>query len=133
MQEDLGFWDGILDVARGRGQLRLFLQPLMAILLGIRLGIADAKEGQEPFLLRLFRRSQGRKQLAKQAALDVLIPFGLAIVIDGVLQYLAHGFVRPAAAIVVGIILIWLPFSIARALTNRVYRHSARGRKATAA
>jgi len=130
MNEDLGFWEGIVDVASGRGQLRLFVQPLIAIILGARLGIADAKEGKDPFLLRLFVTSKRRAQLAKQAMLDVIIPFSIAIVLDGILQYIALGYVRPVAAIVMGMVLIWLPFSLSRAIANRVYRHTGRNRKA---
>jgi hypothetical protein len=126
-EHDVGFWEGIMDVARGRGQFRLVLQPLIAIILGVRLGIADAKEGKDPFLLRLFVTEQNRARFAKQAASDVLVPFGVAIVVDGILQYYALGYVRPLAAIVVGALLIWLPFSVARALTNRLYRRTGRG------
>lgn len=123
----VGFWEGIMEVASGRGQLRLILQPLVAILLGVRLGIADAKEGKDPFLLRLFRTSKDKATLAKEAASDVVVPFMMAIVIDGLLQYFALGYVRPGAAIVVGALLIFVPFSISRPLTNRIYRRSRRG------
>jgi hypothetical protein len=78
-EHEVGFWEGIMDVARGRGQFRLLLQPLIAIILGVRLGIADAKEGKDPFLLRLFVTEQNRARFAKQAASDVIIPFVVAI------------------------------------------------------
>jgi len=123
----VGFWEGIVEVLSGRGQLRLFLQPLVAILLGVRLGVADAKEGKDPFLLRLLRTSKHKAQLARDAASDVVVPFMVAIVLDGILQYYALGYMRPGAAIVVGAVLIWLPFAISRALTNRIYRRSRRG------
>lgn len=119
---DLSFWQGIMDTLHGRGQLRLIIQPTMAIILGLRLGISDAKEGEKPFVLRLMT-SKGRAKLAKSALRDVIIPFGIAIVLDGVLQYLTLGYVRPMAALVVGAVLIFVPFSISRAFTNRIYRH----------
>lgn len=125
--QDVGFWEGIVDVASGRGQFRLIMQPLIAIILGVRLGIADAKEGKDPFLMRLFKTSKNRAKLARETASDLIVPFTMAIVIDGILQYYALGYVRPAAALVVGALLIWLPFSISRALTNRIYRRSGRG------
>ena len=120
---DVGFWEGIVDVASGRGQLRLVLQPTIAILVGIRLGITDAKLGAEPFIKRLTFAGKDRAELAKEAALTVIVPFCIAIVLDGILQYLTLGYVRPLAALVVGAILIWIPFSIARSFTNRIYRH----------
>jgi hypothetical protein len=126
-----GFWQDIVETARGRGQLRLILQPTVAIILGLRLGIADAKAGDAPFLLRLFVTDTHRAQLAKEALMDVIVPYSVAVVLDGVLQYLTLGFVRPLAALVMGAVLIWLPFSIARALTNRIYRRSHRVHEVT--
>jgi hypothetical protein len=128
--QDVGFWQGIVDVASGRGQLRLIIQPLISIILGVRLGISDAKEHKDPFLWRLFRTSKGRGELARDAAMDVILPFSIAIVLDGILQYLARGYVRPLAAVVMGMLLIWVPVSISRALTNRVYRRGHPGQPA---
>jgi hypothetical protein len=119
---DSGFLQDIINVASGRGQLRLILQPTIAMLVGIRLGITDAKLGHDPFLKRL-TLSSNRAALAKEAARSVVVPFCIAIVLDGILQYLTLGYVRPLAALVVGAVLIWIPFSIARSFTNRIYRH----------
>jgi hypothetical protein len=131
MGEHVGFWQGILDVASGRGQLRLILQPVVAIIFGARLGISDAKERNEPFFLRLFLAGRDRTRIAKQAASDVIVPFSVAVVLDGILQYLTFGYVRPLAAIVVGAILIEVPYSISRALANRVYRRTRLRRSQT--
>jgi hypothetical protein len=123
---DIGFFAGIADVASGRGQFRLLLQPLIAIFLGARLGIADAKEGKDPFFLRLFMAGKRRAELAKNAATDVLLPFCIAVVVDGILQYLALGYVRPLAALFMGAVLIWLPFGLSRSIANRIFRRSSR-------
>jgi hypothetical protein len=120
---DVGFWEGIVDVASGRGQLRLIVQPAIAILVGIKMGITDAKLGHDPFLKRLTFAGKDRAALAKAAALKVIVPFSIAIVLDGVLQYLTLGRVRLLAALVMGAVLIWIPFSVSRSFTNRVYRH----------
>lgn len=127
MTKELGFWQGIMDTAQGRGQLRFIVQPIVSIALGIRLGIADAKAGEEPFLRRLFVTGKARMQLAKEAFHDVLAPFMLAIVLDSILQYFALGYVRPVASIVVGATIVWVPFSVARALTDRIARHGHHG------
>jgi len=120
-----GFWEDLVDVTTGRGQFRLVLQPLFALALGIRFGIGDAKSSKEPFLLRLFVKSKHRARLAKEAVKNIVVPFMIAIVLDGILQYLAHGYVRPLAAVVIGVVLIFVPFAISRSLTNRIYRRVA--------
>ncbi len=119
---DGGFWEGIARSLSGRGQFRLILQPLMAVLLGLRLGVSDAKEGRAPFLFRLFTTKGGRWGLFRDSLWDAAIPLAVALIIDGILQYLTLGRVRPLAALVVGGILVWLPFAISRALTNRAWR-----------
>jgi hypothetical protein len=47
----------------------------------------------------------------------------VALLMDRVLQDLTLGRVRPMAAVVVGGLLVWLPFVVARAFANRVWRH----------
>ena len=50
------FFDALAADLGGRGifggsfQLRLILQPLIAVLLGLRFGIRDAKQGRAPIL-----------------------------------------------------------------------------------
>jgi hypothetical protein len=120
---DPGFWQGIIEVASGRGQLRLILQPLIAMIVGIRVGITDAKLHRDPFIERLaLSDRKSRRTLAKQAARSVLLPFCLAVVFDGILQYLMLGYVRPMAALIMGVLLIWIPFALARSITNRIWR-----------
>ncbi len=53
----VGLFDGIWRDLTGRGmfggrfQIRLIAQPLIALVLGARFGIRDAKEGKEPFFM----------------------------------------------------------------------------------
>jgi hypothetical protein len=67
----------------------------------------------------------------KHSLWDAAIPLAIALIVDGILQYLTLGRVRPLAALVVGGLLVWLPFAVARALSNRV--QTRRGRRGTAA
>jgi hypothetical protein len=115
-------WEDIAGTLTGRGQMRLILQPTMAIIIGVRMGITDAKLGQAPFVWRL-ATSEDRREVAKESFRKILIPFCIAIVLDGVLQFLARGYVRPLAAVIVGLMLIFVPFAISRAFANRIYRH----------
>jgi len=129
---DVGFWQGIVIGLAGKGHLRLILQPAIAIILGIRLGVSDARKGREPFLLRLFIR-ENRGALLREGLHDILLPLGVAIVLDCILQAYTLHRVRPLAALIVGALLIALPFALARALTNRLVtrrRHRAGGGQA---
>lgn len=125
---DPGFWEGLISGLSGKGQFRLILQPTMALILGVRLGIADAKEGKAPFLFRLVSTRHGRWGLFKRSLSDAALPLILALVMDGLLQYLTLQRVRPLQAVVVGVLLVWLPFTATRGLTNRIWKHTHPGK-----
>jgi hypothetical protein len=121
----VGFWDSIARDLTGRGmfggpfQFRLIIQPLAAILLGIKVGIRDAKAGDVPFFRALLGKKRGH--LLAKAARDAIIPLMLAFIVDSILQRLINGRIRPLAAVVVGGLLVFLPFVIVRGLANRIW------------
>jgi len=116
----------------GKFQIRLILQPLIAIILGLRFGVRDAKAGKRPFFHALVHGDGHRGALLKQAARDVMTPLIVAVIIDSILQQLINHRIRPLAAVIVGGILVLLPFLIVRALANRVWTHG-RARRSRAA
>jgi hypothetical protein len=130
---DPGFADSIWRDLTGRGmfggsfQWRLILQPLAATILGARFGIRDARAGKRPFFVALARGEGGRAELLARAARDAVLPLFVAFVIDSILQHIILGRVRPLAAVIVGGLLVFLPFLIVRALSNRIWTHGHPG------
>jgi hypothetical protein len=121
--EHYGFWDTLVrDLTSGKGQLRLLLQPTMALIFGIRAGIADARAGHLPFGRRVLAGAEPRGQLIKESIKRALSPLVLAFVLDVILQRVTLGRVRPLVAIIVAAILVWIPFLLVRGVTNRVWR-----------
>jgi hypothetical protein len=106
----------------GPGRLRFILQPMVAIVLGIRGGLRDAKAGNPPFLFGLLFSAGHRRELLRSgvAAIRNLLAFG--IILDLVFQVVLYRSVHPGAALVVGPILICFPYALSRALTTRVAR-----------
>jgi uncharacterized membrane-anchored protein len=107
----------------GKVQIRLILQPLIAIVLGLRFGVRDAKAGKQPFFYALVRGDGHRGALLRHAARDAIMPLIVAVIIDSILQQLINQRIRPFAAVIVGGVLVFLPFLIVRALANRVWTH----------
>ena len=128
-----GFFESIARDLSGPGmfggkfQIRLVLQPLIAIVLGLRLGVRDAKAGKPPFFQALAHGEGGRGVLLKEAARDALMPLIVAVLVDSILQQIINHRIRPFAALIVGGILVFLPFLIVRALANRAWTHAQRG------
>jgi hypothetical protein len=115
---DVSFFQTIARDLSGKGQFRLILQPLAAVILGIRIGIADANAGRPPFVYRLMMHRHQRWEIFKESLSDAVFPLVVALVMDGVLQYITFGRIRPVAALLVGALLVWLPFVCTRALPN---------------
>lgn len=136
----MGFFDSIASDLGGKGllggnfQIRLILQPLIAVFLGLRFGIRDAKEGRMPILMALARTKGERGKIFKGAIRDVVVPLCVAFVLDSILQHINNHRIRPLGAVIVGGLLMFLPFMIVRALANRAWthRHSGPGRQVRA-
>ena len=106
----------------GRGRLRFILQPTVAILLGVRGGMADVRAGHPPYLLGLLVAGERRRELLRSGAAAIRNLLAAGIVLDLVFQLVLYRSVHPGAALVVGPILICAPYAISRALTTRVAR-----------
>ena len=106
----------------GPGRFRFLLQPLIASILGIRSGREDARAGRPPFIFGvLFRPEQRRLLLASgfQTIVNLLL---MGILLDSLFQWVLFGTSYPGAALVVGPVLITVPYAVARALANRAAR-----------
>jgi len=113
----------------GPGRFRFLLQPMMAILLGVAAGRSDARAGRPPYLWGLVFGGQGRGRLLRSALADVVNLLLVGILLDSVCQWLILGASYPGAALLVGPVLIAVPYAAARALANRITA-AREGRKA---
>ncbi len=116
------FLDELPQRLTGPGRFRFILQPLVAILLGLRGGLGDAREGRPPYLYGLFMSGEHRRELIRSGLTAVRNLVAMGIVLDAVSQLLIYGRVHPGAALVIGPVLICFPYAVARALTSRVAR-----------
>ena len=106
----------------GPGRFRFVLQPLVATLLGIRSGVADARAGRPPYLLGLLTDSKQRGELVRDGLGTVANLVLMGILLDSVFQWLILGASYPGPAVIVGPVLITAPYAVARALSNRAGR-----------
>jgi len=111
--------------------VRFILQPLVAIILGVRDGINDARAGRPPYIWGLFFHPGGRRETLTRSAETLAKPIIIATVLDAIAQYLMFRAIYPGAAVLVGVTVMALPYTLARALANRVA--SSRRQRETAA
>ena len=122
-------WD-IVDrvAARLAGPLsfRFVLQPVVAIVLGVRDGIRDGRQRTPPLLLDLLDHPQSCKPHLQQLLRRLLLPLTVAILLDGLVQFLLFGWVRVSGAVTAGTALMGLPYIVAREVTSWiVFRRTA--------
>jgi hypothetical protein len=116
------FLDDLVARFHGHGRLRFIFQPTVAIVLGARDGTKDARAGNVPFLWGLVFHRAERSGLVRSALASVRDLVAVAILLDIASQFLIFGRINPFAALLLGPVLIALPYSSSRALANRIAR-----------
>jgi hypothetical protein len=96
------FWEDLPKRLTGPGRLRFLIQPITAFSIGMSVGKVRGVE---------------RGHFDLRPVLNLIL---LGILIDAIAQRLILGVVHPAAALLVGPVLIVLPFSIGRVVGDRV-------------
>ncbi len=114
------FFDDMLARLSGPGRMRFIFQPIVAIWLGTRDGKKDFLAGLPPFLWSLAFHAGRRKALLSSAFGSIYDVVVFAIILDMVSQFLIFHNIHPGAALILGPVLIFLPYAVSRALANRM-------------
>jgi len=116
------FFEDMVARLSGPGRFRFILQPTVATLLGARDGVKDARAGACPFIWGIILRRDLRSQLLRSGLASVRNLVAIAVLLDLISQYLIFRQIHPGAALLLGPVLIAAPYSLARALANRIAR-----------
>jgi hypothetical protein len=117
------FTSDMIERVSGPMKFRLVLQPAMAAFFAIRAGLADAREGRQPYFWALLTGDRAtRDEELKSGWKSVGRVFILAVVLDVVYQLYVLHFVYPIQAIAVAIILAIVPYLFLRGLVTRLAR-----------
>jgi hypothetical protein len=127
-------WQNLLDRPAGPFAFRFVLQPVMAAMAAARDGIQDARAGHAPFLQAMFSdpAQRGARLDGARIATSRILLLGLAI--DMVYQFIEFDTVHPAEAVIIAVMLAFVPYLVLRGLVTRVARRwvgdgSASGRR----
>ncbi|MFZ3149561.1 MAG: hypothetical protein WA137_11025 [Methanothrix sp.] len=112
--------EGIMARVAGPMGLRFVFQPLVGLLLGIRDGMVDAKAGEPPFIFDLIANRENRTAKLASIFKSLSKTIIIALVLDAIVQYLIFDQVRVTSAIIIALIMLVIPYSLARAITNRI-------------
>ena len=120
------FFDDLVLRVTGPGRLRFIIQPLMATLLGIRHGRADAEAGRPNLLVRLFHWRHSGGVALRDLLLSLANLLAIAVLIDLIFQLILLRRAHPLAALLVGPLLVGIPYVISRGIAARSSRSSRR-------
>src|SRR3954453_14136316 len=97
---------------------RLILQPAVAILLALRAGMRDAREGRPPFLWAVLSDQSCRRELMRQGWKDVGNVFLVALALDSIYQVLVHSGIYALELLLAATILALVPYVAVRGLVT---------------
>src|SRR6478735_1717086 len=124
------FWHDLIERPDGPMRFRFFLQPLMAVIAAIHDGREDAQAGRSPYFMTVLRNPQervGRLREGLNATARIIL---LGLVMDVIYQLIVLKTFYPNEALVVAVLLAFVPYLIIRGLVLRVARSRIRGPRA---
>jgi hypothetical protein len=124
-----GFWHDLVERTTSAMKFRLILQPTMAAIVGIRDGVKYASHGRPPYFTvaalrhphELGRMREGLL-VGLNATAKILV---VGLIMDGIYQAWVVRTFYPFEALVVALLLAFVPYAIIRGLVVRVRRGRA--------
>lgn len=113
-------WRNVIDRPNGPLSFRFILQPSVAVIFAIRDGLRDARRDRYPFFWTIFRNPRermGRLREGLNATAKIIL---LGILMDTVYQALELQTFYPNEALIVALLLAFLPYVVARGLATRI-------------
>jgi hypothetical protein len=125
-------WDNLIGRATGPINLRLLIQPSVAIFFAVRSGLKDAREGRPAFLWGVLFKPGHRDELLNQGWKDVGMVFIIAMVLDAIYQLIVHRGVYVLEMLITATVLAIVPYLLVRGPVNRIARRLLIGKHVTA-
>jgi hypothetical protein len=102
---------------------RFVLQPVMATIFAVRDGMKDAQTGRSPYLWTILHDPESRRTRLGEGLKAVGRVIVLGLVMDGIYQYRVLDSFRPLEAIVMALLLAFVPYLLLRGPAARIARH----------
>lgn len=120
------FFTNLADRVGGPMTFRVILQPTMAILLALRAGMKDAREGRPPYFWTILTDPSRRAELIREGWKSVARVFVLAMIMEVIYQWIVLRWFYPGEALTVALLLAVVPYLLLRGPINRLVRRLRR-------
>ena len=101
---------------------RFFLQPTMAAIAAWRDGLNDARSGRTPFFAGALMEPAQRAVRLNEALVATARIILLGLVMDGIYQAIEFKYFHPAEAVIIALLLAFVPYVVMRGLIARAAR-----------
>lgn len=115
-------WQNLFERPGGPMVFRFFLQPTMAAIAAWRDGINDARNGRTPFFAGALADPAQRTVRLNEALVATARIILLGLVMDGIYQFIEFRTFFPAEAVVIALVLAFVPYILLRGLIARAAR-----------
>jgi hypothetical protein len=121
------FWHDLIERPDGPMRFRFVLQPVMAMIVAIRDGREDARSGRLPYLATVLGNPQERAGRLREGLNATARIIALGLVMDVIYQAVVFRTFYPDQALVVALVLAFVPYVIIRGVTRRILRRQPSG------
>jgi hypothetical protein len=115
-------WQNLFERPGGPMVFRFFLQPTMAAIAAWRDGVNDARTGRTPFFAGALTDPAQRTVRLNEALVATARIILLGLVMDGIYQAIEFKTFHPAEAVIIALLLAFVPYLLLRGLFARAAR-----------
>jgi len=116
------FLHDLLDRPNGPMKFRFILQPSMAAIAAFRDGVADARTGRPPHFWSIAFEPQQRVARLREGLNATARIILLGLVMDVIYQFIVLGMFYPVEALIIALLLAFVPYLLIRGPITRVAR-----------
>ena len=124
-------WSDIFNRPGGPMTLRFLLQPLMATIAALHDGIKDARAGRTPYLWTVLTNAEKRGGRLREGLIATSRTILMGLVMDTIYQAVVLKTFYPGEAVLVAILLAFVPYLLLRGTIARIAQRLQRNTATT--
>jgi hypothetical protein len=117
-------WTDLLARPSGPFGFRFLLQPTMAAIAGIKDGLGDGRAGRTPYFWAILTGARERRELLREGLKATGRIILLGLIMDAVYQYVALKTFYPVEALIISLLLAFVPYVLIRGPVARLARRT---------
>jgi hypothetical protein len=125
-------WQNLLERSSGPMTFRFILQPIMATIAAFVDGVKDARSGRAPFLETVVTNPAKRAGRLQEAVIATARIILLGLSMDAIYQFIEFRTLHPAEAVIIALLLAFVPYVALRGMVSRIARSWTRRQSARA-